>query len=192
MGVRQTLTYAGSVVKIYNHKHGMNPSIQRPAKRKEKSIKDGTKLYHSPDPRKESERSSSGYFLSATHRRDHLLHIEYKPGWRCRGTEGVSREGNDHQHDVNVAMVPIPGYAVNLDFAPAQTMSKLPGNLPAMTGGQVAPRAFARPAIVNLRQVIEQKNATGKVSADATATFHLEPSRDSQPTRNWREDEIKI
>ena len=81
---------------------------------------------------------------------------------------------------------------MNLDFALVQTMSKLPGNLPAMTGGEVAPRVFARPAILNLRQVIEQKNARGKVSAEATATFHLEPARESQPARSSRENEIKM
>jgi hypothetical protein len=71
-------------------------------------------------------------------------------------------------------------------------MSRLPGSLPAMTGGEVAPRLLARYAILNLRQVIEQKNATGNVSADATATFHLEPSRDSQPTISPKEDEMKM
>lgn len=71
-------------------------------------------------------------------------------------------------------------------------MSKLPGNAPTMTGGEVAPRAFARAATLSLRKVIEQENAIGKVSAEATATFHLEASRDSQPTRNPREDEMKM
>lgn len=71
-------------------------------------------------------------------------------------------------------------------------MSKLPGSFPAMTGGEVAPRLFARPATFDLRQVIEQKKAVGKVSAEATATFHLEPWRNSQPARSPREDEIKI
>ena len=70
-------------------------------------------------------------------------------------------------------------------------MSRLPGSLPAMTGGEIAPRLRARLATLNLPHVIEQKNAMGKVSADATATFHLEPSRDSKPTRSPREDEMK-
>jgi len=81
---------------------------------------------------------------------------------------------------------------VNLDFAPSHTMSKLPGSIPAMTGGVVAPSLFARHAILNLPQVIEQKNAIGKVSADAVATFHLEPSRNSQPARSPRENEAKM
>jgi len=40
-------------------------------------------------------------------------------------------------------------------------MSKLPGSFPAMTGGVVAPRLLARYEILNLFQVIEQKNAMG-------------------------------
>ena len=71
-------------------------------------------------------------------------------------------------------------------------MSRLPGKLPAITGGEVAPRTLARCVTLNLRHVIEQKNTIGKVSAEATATFHLEPSRDSQPTRKPSEDETKM
>lgn len=61
-----------------------------------------------------------------------------------------------------------------------------------MTGGEVAPRLLARFATLNLPHVIEQKNAKGKVSADAKATVHLEPSRDSQPIKNPREDEMEM
>ena len=80
---------------------------------------------------------------------------------------------------------------MNLDFAPRQMISKLPGSLPAMTGGEVAPRLHARYATLSLPNVIEQKKAIGNVSAAAMATFHLASSRDSQPTRSPREDEMK-